>query len=335
MKISVIVPVYNVESYLKKCLDSILEQSYTNLEVILINDGSTDLSGQICEEYSRKDKRIKLFHQTNQGLSAARNEGIKQSTGEILSFIDSDDYVNKDFYKLMILTMEKYDADIVQCGFEKVDENSRKINKTVDFSELSEDEIYEGENTLDKLYSRNYVETVIMCNKLYKTHLFYNIKFPVGKLHEDEFTTFRLLDRAKKMVIIDAKLYYYYQRADSITHKKFNVKRLDVIQAYKEQVLYFRSKNMRVFEEKSLIKLEFKIRSYMKKYKYLDSNQKKEILNMLKHDYKVHFEDFKKVYKNDKIRLIAIYFIRYSPQNITNKFLFIIEKCKGIQVSKC
>lgn len=174
-KISIIVPVYNVEKYLERCLDSILSQSFNAFELILVNDGSTDNSYKICEKYSYNDKRIKLINKENGGLSSARNAGIEASQGEYIGFIDSDDYIDKFMYEILYNYAEKNKSDIVICKYKKVDANFG-MNENLNYN--VEEINYSNFQALNQLYEENNIEFVVMWNKLYKRSLFDNIKFP-------------------------------------------------------------------------------------------------------------------------------------------------------------
>lgn len=178
-KISVIIPVYNTENYVRKCIESILIQTYKNIEIIIIDDGSKDDSGKICEEFL-VDNRVKIFHQNNQGTSCARNYGLKNVTGKYICFIDSDDYVEKDYIEFLYNLITKFNTDIAVCGFDYAYTNNKfrcnnkkKKNKTI---------ILNNEQALIKMCDFNDCFMPICCNKIYKTELFKDINFPEGKV---------------------------------------------------------------------------------------------------------------------------------------------------------
>lgn len=224
--ISIIIPVYNVEKYLEKCVNSVLSQSYNNLEVILVNDGSTDNSLSICEKLSQTDKRIKVINQKNSGLSAARNRGISVASADIIGFIDSDDYIDFDFVELLYKNMINSGADISMCGLYDVYNNKptpQVVNKCT--YELNTEEAV-------KMVMGTDVISVAACIKLYRKELFTDIKFPVGKIAEDAFVMTELFHKCKKVIVTNEKKYYYVHRENSITTQKFTMKYLDVIEAY-------------------------------------------------------------------------------------------------------
>jgi len=228
--ISVIVPIYDIEKYLNKCIESIVNQSYKNLEIILIDDGSTDESGKICDKWKEKDGRIKVIHKENGGLSDARNVGIENSTGEILYFIDGDDYIDFDIIDNLYFSLLENNTDISMGGlvrelyFEQKTLYSDK-NYVVDSKEI-----------LRKMFINEICTTV--CNILFKKKLFEDIKFPVGKINEDSATLYKLFDKTDKISHINKAGYYYVQRNGSISHRKFTQEYLSNVE-YKEEILKF------------------------------------------------------------------------------------------------
>ena len=227
-KISVIVPVYNVEQYLERCVYSIINQTYKNLEIILVNDGSTDNSGQLCDELAKKDDRIRVIHKKNGGLSDARNVGIDEAESELIGFIDSDDYIDEDMYELLINNMKNANADLSMCGHFDVYNNvpEAQVNDKKTWELSSKDAI--------KMVMEAKILSVTAVNKLYKKSLFSDLKFEVGKIAEDAFIMIKLLDKCNVVVATNEKKYYYVHRENSITTQKFSTKFLNVIEAYEQ-----------------------------------------------------------------------------------------------------
>ncbi|MEE0930952.1 MAG: glycosyltransferase [Acutalibacteraceae bacterium] len=229
--ISVIVPIYKVEDYLKRCVDSIINQTYNNLEIILVDDGSPDNCPQICDNYAKQDSRIKVVHKKNGGLSDARNAGMKVATGEYISFIDSDDWIDLNTYMLTVEKMIETNSDI----------GAFNIILVYDDKEISPDlsqefEVMNSEQAIETTIDNIKVRTPVW-NKIYKKDLLKDLEFKKGKLNEDEFFTFRVLDKANKIVYLHRQNYYYYQRATSIMGK-YSVKRLDMVEGVRERLLF-------------------------------------------------------------------------------------------------
>lgn len=229
--ISVIVPVYNVENFLDKCVKSIINQSYKNLQIILVDDGSTDKSGEICDKYSSKDNRITVIHKKNGGLSDARNKGIEVAIGEYISFVDSDDWIEQDLYETCMKHIGNCDIVCFSMqldysnGVHKVKKIPRKI-------------ILDNDQGIRYLNSYKNID-VSACNKLFRRKLFDNIRFPYKKLCEDCYIMYKLFLKAKNILILPYIGYHYYKRVGSISNS--NKINMDYIYAYKEQMNYFNS----------------------------------------------------------------------------------------------
>lgn len=235
--VSIIIPVYNVERYLRRCLSSVIAQSYSRLEIILIDDGSTDSSGSICEQFRDSDQRITVIHKTNGGLSSARNAGLDIHRGEYIMFVDSDDFIHPDTVSDALGAALKEEADIVEFGIEYVHEG-QDMNWI--HYELSDYSIYEGESVLENILS--YKFRIMAYGKLYRSFLFDGIRFPDGRIHEDEFTTPYIVERCRRYCRISGCYYAYLQRENSIMHTAFSPKRLDGLEAHEERFKYFSSR---------------------------------------------------------------------------------------------
>ena len=246
--ISIVVPIYNVEKYLKTCIDSIINQTYTNLEIILVDDGSLDNCGKICDEYKITDKRIKVVHKKNGGLSDARNAGIDVSTGKYIAFIDSDDYVAENYIEILYNLCIENNVLLSECNYKRV-QSSDKIETKQD----KETCIYTGKEMSKRLYTEDCIRTIVVWNKLYKSELFNELRFPKGKINEDEFTIYKIFYNIDKVAITKEKLYYYRVSPDSIMNRKFNEKRLDLIEALEERMKFYKEKR-----EKELYNLTLK-----------------------------------------------------------------------------
>lgn len=232
--ISIIIPVYKVEKYLEKCIESVLKQTYTNLQIILVDDGSPDNCGKICDEYAKKDSRIEVIHKANGGLSDARNVGISKAKGRYIGFVDSDDYIKEDMYEILLNLIKKYDADVSICNlYDVIDGNECIRNKENGIREYSRIDILK-EILLDKNI-QSYA-----WNKLYKKELFDEIKYPIGKKYEDIGTTFYLFEKCNKIVVTSEPEYYYLKRADSLVNNVTESTILDYTEIIIQRYLYIK-----------------------------------------------------------------------------------------------
>ena len=237
--VSIIVPVYRMEQYLPRCMASLLAQSHQNLDIILVDDGSPDRSGEMCDDFAARDARVRVLHQDNAGPSAARNAGIDRAQGSYITFVDPDDWVHEDLVAhLVALAVEG--ADVVVCRFLRTDsEDVSGARGAGEARVLASDEalrLYAGPTT-------SWMTSP--CAKLFAIRLFDGVRFPVGRLYEDEFTTYRLVAAARQVVVSDAELYYYFRRPGSATHGEQKVQQLlDRVEALREQAGFFRSRDM-------------------------------------------------------------------------------------------
>lgn len=238
--ISVIIPVYNIEKYVEKCINSIISQTYRNIELIIVDDGSTDNSPAICDKLAEKDERIKIIHTKNSGLSEARNTGIEAANGQYLMFIDGDDFVDINMIKKMYEVLLSDKSDMVLCDYEYVDEEGKVITreKKEIFDKRKDSVVLNEEMYWKNYYEYDCIYYVISCNKLYKRTIFNNIRFPKGKLHEDEFVFHRVLNECNRISCIRDKFYKYMQRDNSIMAKKISIANLSFIDAIEDRIEY-------------------------------------------------------------------------------------------------
>lgn len=238
--ISVIVPVYKVEPYLHRCVDSILSQTYTDFELILVDDGSPDNCGVICDEYAEIDKRVHVIHQPNGGLSAARNSGIDwafaNSSSDWLTFIDSDDWVHPEYLSRLLRAAEETGANVSVCILCKTSSQA---------PDTSVSEFCLVKMTPESFWCADNTRATVACGKLYRKHHFAVLRYPVGKLHEDEFTTYKILFAEPFVAVLNDALYYYFQNENSIVHADWSPKRLDALDAIEEQILFFERNDFR------------------------------------------------------------------------------------------
>ena len=238
--ISVIVPVYKVESFIHECVDSIIDQTFENLEIILINDGSPDRCGEICDEYAKQDNRIIVVHKKNGGLSSARNAGLDICKGEYIAFIDSDDIIHQQFIEHLYTNMKG--ADLVFCEMLLFDKGFNISKPEID-NVLCEE--FESKTLLSQIMTFKPPNVVVACNKLYKRRLWNVVRFPLKKIHEDEFVIHEILDQCQKVSFVNAKLYFYRKREESIMSLANGDKAtLDKLEAYSLRRKFFLQKKM-------------------------------------------------------------------------------------------
>ena len=205
--ISIIVPVYNIKKYLRPCFKSLVGQTYQDVEIIFVDDGSTDGSNEICDELVHQDYRVKVFHKKNGGLSSARNFGIQHAKGDYIIFVDGDDTIASTFVEQLASSIQSSQSNIAVCGFDSIPSGPKEIPR---------EGIITGKQATIELLTQQRNYQIVSWNKIYDKKLFDNIKFPVGKIHEDTLTTYKLLHAATKVSFISAPLYHYRQRANSI-----------------------------------------------------------------------------------------------------------------------
>lgn len=297
MKISVIVPIYNCERYLPECLKSIVNQSYKNLEIILVDDGSTDESSRICDEYALVDKRIKVIRQENKGVSAARNKGLEYATGELISFIDSDDTLDEDMYELLVRLLLEKEADVVHCGYKHiVGTEIRLVHDTKCI------EVQDKEQALQCLIGgRLFVGS--LWNKLYRREILDGIIFREDlKINEDILYNFEVFQKANKSVFADYAKYNYIAHKDSsacfVTPNERKLKDACVVNRF----IYTRVKNSNIFD----LACERYLRSLSGYYRYCMNNNKSECSNIAEIMWDV-YKETKKIGKNIKITVWLIH----------------------------
>jgi len=236
--ISVIVPVYNIHDFLDYCVKSIRQQTYQNLEIILVDDGSTDGSGELCEQLAAQDSRIQVIHQQNQGAAAARNSGLDRAKGDYISIIDGDDYIWPEMYQTMLEKLKETKAQFACCPYAPVDtqeipEKDKRMTGDLPVSVLTKREIYKHLYDFHTMW-------VIQPNKLYSKSMFEEYRFPHGHFYEDEYAAHRLLKEVESAVYIDVPFYRYYTRLGSATKRGITSRQLFLLDALLDRIAYFR-----------------------------------------------------------------------------------------------
>lgn len=245
--VSIIIPIYNEEAYLHRCVQSVISQTHRDLEIILVDDGSTDNSADICDRFAKQDSRIRVIHQDNQGLSAARNAGLDIATSDYIQFVDSDDRILPTMTEELLYVLHEDASDVSQCSFYKVSESLEDempcIDSNADAGSMPERKIYRGNDLYFQL-PRHHMRTVVQWNKLFRRKLFENLRFPVGKLHEDEFVIHRELVQMNSLSWLDRKLYVYSENPKSITHQRTIKNNIHICEAYLDRTWFYVENNI-------------------------------------------------------------------------------------------
>lgn len=324
--ISVIVPVYNVEKYLNECVDSILAQTYTDFELILVDDGSPDNCGAICDEYAASDSRIRVIHQKNGGLSAARNTGLDIAKGEYVTFVDSDDLVCKTYLECLLQALLAEQADISACDMVTFADGEAP---TLVEKRQAPAEVMTGRDACLSIYRMDGKVPVMAWGKLYRTSLFAGVRYPVGRIHEDDATTPRVLYCAEKVVLLSDCLYLYRQRAGSIMSSTFSAKRFDIMLAIDKNQAFFNE-----WEESEILEA---IKTFKAKTYYLNvlSAYKAGIQNQIPKEYKIPewkaIAGLKKVLPDNKWDW---YMDQYHPSLVVlNSYLRKMKSTLGIETT--
>lgn len=287
--ISIVVPIYNVEKYLRKCVESLLQQTYKNIQIILVDDGSTDESGKIADEYAEKHEQIEVYHKINGGLSDARNYGIKYAKGEYLCFIDSDDWVAADMVAVLYQNIKKYDADVSEAQYIRVD------NEDVIADDL-EEQVKVFDNIQASLNLRNYhLNQIVAWNKMYKKSCFNDILFPFGKIHEDEFTTYKIIYNSKKIVVSNKILFFYRNTPNSIVNKKITKKRLHVLEAYDEAISFYHEKKEAELKKLTIINYLYILLNLLEECGKHEDQETKEIKEIIKKRFINLYKEYWKI----------------------------------------
>ena len=281
--ISIVVPVYNVKQYLEKCIDSILNQTYNNFELILVDDGSKDGSEKICDRYLKKDKRVSVIHKKNGGLSSARNVAIEASKGKYITFIDSDDYVSNIFIETLYKTATKTKADLVISGLKNYYEDDIVIEDDISKNNC---EVISKEETYERMFLQKGID-VNATAKLYLTSLFDEIRYPEGKLYEDIQIIDKIIEKTKKIAVISYRGYYYLQRRNSIMYGKMSEERMILISKVDELLQFISDKYPNIVDSiiKRYVYCNYHLlgRSILdSKYKYLSKQLKNNIMKYRK-----------------------------------------------------
>lgn len=296
--ISIIIPVYKVEDYLERCINSVIDQTYRNLELILVDDGSPDRCPVICDEYAQKDSRIRVIHRENGGLAEARNSGLDIAKGEFISFVDSDDAIHPQFIASLYKAIIQTGSDLALCGFLNIFKEDDEI--ITDFAD-SQVNSYTGVELLNGAYD---IEHIVAWNKLYKKEIWQRLRYPKGKYHEDEFVFHSVFYSAKKICKIATPLYYYFRREDSITTSKGSMllkRKLDMLEAEGLRLKFGKSHRLA-----TLCDVTYK-RKMRTLFFILDITRRDQVPHQVKQEVKHNYWGFTKKHQ------VKILLIRFFP----------------------
>lgn len=327
--ISVIVPIYNVEKYLNRCVESILSQSYTDFELILVDDGSPDKCPELCDEWGKKDERIKVIHKENGGLSSARNAGIEMAKGDYFAFVDSDDFIHPDYLKLLYKALITSNADVAICDFFNFKEEKEVFLKDEEIENIAEFNNYNVFLPNDVFKYNQQVILEVAWNKLYSRKLFNDIRFPLGKIHEDTGTYYKLLSISTKIVFINNILYFYFKNQNGIIATEFSEKKFDSVIFCLEEIDFFKKLSQKEKKYNVLVRLStFRCAKifYELNLKYVEFDLQNNVLaNKLKQKIKCALKKNKSIKMNyDNYELYKFYF----GNGISSKTRFIVFKIK-------
>ena len=327
--ISIIVPIFKIEKYMDECINSIVNQTYKNIEIILVDDGSPDKCPQKCDNWVKKDSRISVIHKKNSGLSEARNTGIENANGDYITFVDGDDVINNKMIEILYKNSIENNADLSVCKFRRFGNPQEKINSSEESFNYGVN-VYEGEKKFENLFNENIQISIIACTKLYKKELFDRIRFPKNKFHEDVWVAHHVMGKAQRIVFTDAVLYYYRYRNQSIT-SVYDSKRLDELEGFKDKMNFF-ILNFPNSEYRNLSIIGYAdkiIRIYCLFY-YCNSNSKfSSNLVFLKKEFDKYYIEFLRATKSIKKR------IKYCFYHFLPYLFYVVNIRKMINQEKC
>ena len=306
--ISVVVPVYNVEHYLKKCVDSICHQTYRNLEIILVDDGSTDCSGSLCDEFATSDSRIRVIHKSNGGLSDARNAGMELASGEWWMFVDSDDYIAPDTAETLLLAAVENHCEIAVCNMMRIYEDGKQEPF---YCPVTEPTIWAGEQRFETLRQPS------VCNKLFRADLFKELRFPKRKFYEDTFVYHVLAHRANRIALTGLSGYYYLSRRESILgQSQFTDRYFDYVEAIHERAMFLFNHGVSRYGEEACLSLYAAIVNSTKNIRKTPQNA--EHFQRMWEWYELAYRNLMSSPDTSIKQTLRLFFLKYAPK-IHNK----------------
>lgn len=324
-KISIIVPIYNTKDFLAKCIKSLMAQTYKNIEIILVNDGSTDDSLSICKKFAELDDRIIVINKSNGGVSSARNKGIEIATGDFLGFVDSDDYISPLMYEKLIHAIKEFNADIAECGYINVSSDYNKIN-----TKLLNKSFVKGKDQCRKKYLSKSNTTNFNCNKLYRRSILDGVRYEKLHFSEDYVFNAKVFSNCNKYASIDQSLYYYVNHKESVTSEKFSIKKLDIVKAGKIVFEFYDRVDPELQRYASFYIINNIKKLYREMYQFYDDDDKLNIEKKLLKDFYYYFslikkEIFRISYK--KINFFSLWFFYFNP----NLYSWIMKSLQNVE----
>lgn len=307
-KITVAVAVYKTEKYLERCIDSILNQTFKDFELILIEDGSPDHCGEICDVYAAKDSRVRVIHQVNKGISAVRNRALDEAVGEYLAYVDSDDFLNEGYLEILYRVAVKTNADITMCRYLQFKSKEDLSIERYDAEKVSYS-VIDNMTALKNLMTfsdNSYIDYVVAWNKLYRRSIFEGVRYPEGKIYEDEAVAHLLIYQCDKFAIAEAALYYYFYNPTGIMKSEFNLSQLQALDIYEGKIEFFKEK--KGMEELFRSAVEMGYRIYDSKWKSAKiSKNYPDAVREVEKKYIDYYYKYRKTYKPSYERYFDFY----------------------------
>lgn len=307
-KMTVAVAVYKTEKYLRRCIDSILHQTFKDFELILIEDGSPDRCGEICDVYAAKDRRIRVIHQRNKGLSAVRNRALDEAVGEYLAYVDSDDFLNERYLEILYRVAIRTNADITMCHYLPFESEEELFIERYDAEKVSYSVIdhMTALKNLTTFSDNSYIDYVVAWNKLYRRSIFEGVRYPEGKIYEDEAVAHRLIDRCDQFAVVEAVLYYYFHNPTGIMKSEFNLSQLQALEIYEEKIEFFKEKKGMEELFRSVVEMGYRV--YDAKWKAVKASKKySDKAAEVEKKYIDYYCKYRKVYKPSYGRYFDFY----------------------------
>jgi glycosyltransferase involved in cell wall biosynthesis len=295
--VGVIVPVYNVGKYISRCLESLMTQTYPALHILLVDDGSTDESGSVCDDYVRRFPQFKVIHKEHSGVADTRNTGLDRIEGDYIGFVDPDDYIPPDYFRILVEMSMIHNAEIAQCGFLRLKESELDPGfPDPDYSKALK--ILNREQALSAIYSNRHFRMTVLWNKIFRRQLFEGLRFPDVPLHEDNYITWQLINRITRMAETELPLYRYIQRSASLIGKKPDADLIHLFESLRGQINFYQTSGMRDLAQSATVFLEKRLRKSL--LQFAVKSDSTIFFRLLKKEYRKHYPLFKNIFRDNK-----------------------------------